>query len=223
MLHGGRSTSRSGSRVLPAALALLASGLSLTLVTGAGAHSKITTIDGCSTYHANPQGLNTRSGNIVTVIGANCATGGTTGPTGPGGPGGNGGNGGNGSNGSSGSNGSNGASGVVLPGSAAAKQLVKGSTSKGRRPLACTSRRRFVIHIRHPRGQRIVSAIVTVNGKRARTARTNRVTSAITLVGLPRGTSRVHIVAVTNAGKVLRGTRTYHTCVPRRKHGVPKL
>jgi hypothetical protein len=100
-------------------------------------------------------------------------------------------------------------------------QKIKGSSTS--KKLACTSRRLFLIHIRYPHGQYLVAANVTVNGKRVSTMRGSRISSTIKLVGLPKGTVKVHIRAVTNTGKVLHGVRTYHTCAARRHGSVPKL
>jgi hypothetical protein len=133
--------------------------------------------------------------------------GGTTGPTGPTGPA--------------------GAtttitSGVTTTAPSGVQQIKGASSSKGK-AKACTSRRLFVIHIRHPHGQWLVAANVTVNGKRVATMRGNRISSTIKLVGLPKGTVKVHIRAVTNKGKVLHGTRTYHTCIAGHHGSIPKL
>jgi hypothetical protein len=113
-------------------------------------------------------------------------------------------------------------SGVTTTAASGVQQLKGASSSKGK-SKACTSRRLFVIHVRHPHGQYLVAANVTVNGKRVATMRGNRISSTIKLVGLPKGTVKVHIRAVTNKGKVLHGVRTYHTCVAGHHGSVPKL
>jgi hypothetical protein len=113
-------------------------------------------------------------------------------------------------------------SGVTTTAPSGVQQL-KGASSSKRKAKACTSRRLFVIHVRHPHGQYLVAANVTVNGKRVATMRGNRISSTIKLVGLPKGTVKVHIRAVTNKGKVLHGVRTYHTCVAGHHGSVPKL
>jgi hypothetical protein len=141
--------------------------------------------------------------------------GGTTGPTGPTGP-----------TGTTGATGTTGTSGVTTTAASGIQQIKGASASKGKgkgKAKACTSRRLFVIHVRHPHGQYLVAANVTVNGKRVVTMRGHRLSSTIRLVGLPKGTVKVHIRAVTNAGMVLRGVRTYHTCAARRHGSVPKL
>jgi hypothetical protein len=78
----------------------------------------------------------------------------------------------------------------------------------------CTSRRRFQIRLPRPRGDRLVSARVLVNGFPAHTFRGRRLRANINLHGLPRGTVHVTIVARTARGRTLRQQRTYHTCRP---------
>jgi hypothetical protein len=81
----------------------------------------------------------------------------------------------------------------------------------------CTSRRRFVIRLRAPRGQRLRSARVFVNGKRVRVVRGKRLRARIDLRRLPRGTYRVTVVARTKSGRKVKETRRYRTCAPRRR------
>jgi plastocyanin len=91
--------------------------------------------------------------------------------------------------------------------------------AQGQQPSAtCASQRMFRIRIRQPRGIRIASAQVSVNGKRVDVKRIVingklRQTAVVDLRGLGQGTYKVDITAKTNKGRVLRGTRTYHTCV----------
>jgi ABC-2 type transport system ATP-binding protein len=82
----------------------------------------------------------------------------------------------------------------------------------------CASRRNFVIRLRRaPRGDRIRSAVVTVNGKRVKTLRGKRVRARIDLRGLPKGTARVMVTVRTKKGRTLRSARTYRTCTPKKK------
>jgi ABC-2 type transport system ATP-binding protein len=81
----------------------------------------------------------------------------------------------------------------------------------------CVSRRKFTIRLRKPRGDRIRSATVSVNGKRVRTLKGKRVTAKVDLRGLPKGIARVTVVVRTAKGKTLRSARTYRTCVPKKK------
>jgi predicted acyl esterase len=85
----------------------------------------------------------------------------------------------------------------------------------------CVSRRKFTIRLRKaPRGDRHRSAVVTVNGKRAKvlraSKRTGRLRASIVLKGLPKGTVRVRVTVRTVKGRTLRSARTYRTCVPKR-------
>ena len=82
---------------------------------------------------------------------------------------------------------------------------------------ACASQRNFMIRLRRPRGARITSAQVSVNGKPVKVSGRYiggklRHVAQVDLRGLTKGTYKVDIVATTNKGKKLRGTRTYQTC-----------
>ena len=77
---------------------------------------------------------------------------------------------------------------------------------------SCRSRRHFRIRLRHPRGTRIRSASVYVNGRRVATRRGRRVTARVNLRGLPRGRFKVRIKVTLADGRVIRGTRSYGTC-----------
>ena len=102
----------------------------------------------------------------------------------------------------------------------------------GRRPRArCSarssaavlSRRQFTIRIRQHKGARIAKATVILHGKAIKTVKGKRVTAPIVLRGLPKGTFSLRIRAVTTEGKVLQGTRTYHTCATKKHKSVPAL
>jgi hypothetical protein len=81
----------------------------------------------------------------------------------------------------------------------------------------CASRRRFRIRLRAPRGQRLASARVYVNGRRRAVRRGRRLTAPVDLRGLPRGTVRVTVVARTRSGRRVVERRRYRTCVPKRR------
>jgi hypothetical protein len=57
---------------------------------------------------------------------------------------------------------------------------------------------------------------VTVNGRRVAVRRGRRTTVPIDLRGLPKGTVRVRVVAVTRAGRRVAQERRYRTCTPKR-------
>jgi hypothetical protein len=105
----------------------------------------------------------------------------------------------------------------------------RGAAQRGSRRATrtCLSRRRLRITLRDPRGrERIRSVRVLVNGKRQSTLRGRRLRRAkrgvrfrvpVTLRGKRVGRYRVRIVARTSRGRTVRITRTYRTCIPRRR------
>jgi hypothetical protein len=101
---------------------------------------------------------------------------------------------------------------------------LQGVSGKKAVKVACASRRAFIIHIRRQHGITLRKATVFLNGRKIKTVRgAGHLAAGIRLAGLPKGTFRVKITAVTSTGRVLHGLRTYHTCVPHRKRTVPKL
>jgi hypothetical protein len=82
----------------------------------------------------------------------------------------------------------------------------------------CTSRRRFKIHVKNPRGQRVVKARVFVDGKEARVRRQHgRLHAVVDLRKLKMGRYTVKIVALTSQGRQVVSQRRYRTCVPKRR------
>jgi hypothetical protein len=79
-------------------------------------------------------------------------------------------------------------------------------------PAQCTSKRDITIHIQNVKQFGIVSAVVSIDGKHKRTLKGKQLKTAIDLVGLPKGTFTVEIVAYTSSGHTLHGKRVYHTC-----------
>lgn len=79
-------------------------------------------------------------------------------------------------------------------------------------PVQCASKRDIVIHIQNVKQLGIVSAVVSIDGKKRRTLTGKRLRTAIDLIGLPKGTFTVEIKAKTRSGKTLHGQRVYHTC-----------
>ncbi len=85
-----------------------------------------------------------------------------------------------------------------------------------RRCDECQSRRSFPIRVKNLRnGERAVSAVVYVNGKRARVIKGKRLRSLVVLAGLPKGSYTVRIVTRTNRGRTSTEVRRYRTCVPK--------
>ncbi|MFL5933163.1 MAG: hypothetical protein ACJ755_04795, partial [Gaiellaceae bacterium] len=95
----------------------------------------------------------------------------------------------------------------------------------GEKVRACASRRSFTVHIQRFGGVKFRSAKITFRGKvLANRKGDKQVKAPIVLKGLPRGTFTVRIRVVTVHGKVIKGTRTYHTCVSRRApHRPPRI
>ncbi len=86
-----------------------------------------------------------------------------------------------------------------------------------RRCDQCLSRRSFPIRVKNLRGgERAVSAVIYVNGRRAKVVRGSRLRSRVVLSNLPKGTYTVRIVARTNRGRTSTEVRRYRTCVPSR-------
>jgi hypothetical protein len=79
-------------------------------------------------------------------------------------------------------------------------------------PAQCASKRDIKIHIQNVKQLGIVSAVVSIDGKDRRTLRGRQLTTTIDLVGLPKGTFTIEILARTHSGHTLHGKRVYHTC-----------
>jgi plastocyanin len=118
------------------------------------------------------------------------------------------------------SGGSGSAPGVSQPRSPTSQQTV---------PATCVSKRKFRIRLREPRGTRIRSANVSVNGRSVAVTRRRvdgklRHTAEVDLRGLGKGTYTVAIVATSDKGKELRGKRVYRTCADKlSSSGLPAL
>jgi hypothetical protein len=79
----------------------------------------------------------------------------------------------------------------------------------------CASRRLFSIRLRAPRGERLRSARVYVNGRRVTVLAGRRLRARVDLRRLPKGTVRVRVVGTTRSGRRVTDTRRYRTCTPR--------
>jgi hypothetical protein len=92
---------------------------------------------------------------------------------------------------------------------------------------ACGSARRFTIRVRIRRSLRtkVKSVQVRVAGQKVRAHRRGkRWVAVVNLRSRPKGTYRVKLRIRLRSGKLIKGTRTYHTCVKRRKgHGPPPV
>ncbi len=81
----------------------------------------------------------------------------------------------------------------------------------------CASRRSFRITLKAPKGQKAKTIVVLVNNKKVKTVTGKKVTAPVDLRGLPKGKFTVKITMTTVSGKTLTQTRTYKTCVPKKK------
>jgi len=89
----------------------------------------------------------------------------------------------------------------------------------------CVSKRKFTIHVRTLPGITWFGAVIKINHKRVQIVWGAHIKALINLVGLPKGTFVLSITAKASNGRVVTGTRTYHTCVPKSKshYPAPKL
>jgi hypothetical protein len=78
----------------------------------------------------------------------------------------------------------------------------------------CLSKRHFTIHIRRYPQISYVLALVFINHRKVKTARSRsgQFSAPIDLRGFPKGTFPVRISVITTTGGIITGTRTYHTC-----------
>jgi trimeric autotransporter adhesin len=81
----------------------------------------------------------------------------------------------------------------------------------------CVSKRKFTIHVRNLPGITWVSAVIKINHKRIKSLGRSHITALVNLGGLPKGTFVLSITAKATNGRTVTGTRTYHTCVAKRK------
>ena len=76
----------------------------------------------------------------------------------------------------------------------------------------CRGRRTLNIRLRQPRSDAIVSAQVSVDGKRSMTVARSRINAPITLFGLRKRRYTVHITLRTATKQTIRGSRRYRSC-----------
>jgi hypothetical protein len=78
----------------------------------------------------------------------------------------------------------------------------------------CLSKRAFSVHPRAPKGVKLVSIEVQINGKFVKKGKLSKHATTVSLVGLPKGTFRVALITKSSKGKLYEEVRTFHTCVP---------
>ncbi len=86
----------------------------------------------------------------------------------------------------------------------------------------CVSKRKFIAHPRAPKGVKLVSVEVLVNGKRKFKGGLVKRHTTINLQGLPKGTFKVALIARSSTGQTYEDLRTFHTCVPKKRHHKKK-
>jgi hypothetical protein len=77
----------------------------------------------------------------------------------------------------------------------------------------CLSKRAFLVHPRAPKGVKLVSVEVLINGKLSKKGPLSGHATAVSLVGLPKGTFKVALITKSSKGKTYEEVRTFHTCV----------
>jgi hypothetical protein len=82
---------------------------------------------------------------------------------------------------------------------------------------SCVPRSRLRIRLKQPKGIAIASATIKVDNKVVKTVKGRRVTAPVDLRGLPKGRFTVSIAVTTTTGTVVKQTRTYRTCAPKRR------
>jgi hypothetical protein len=82
----------------------------------------------------------------------------------------------------------------------------------------CVSKRRFIAHPRAPKGVKLVSVEVQINGKRASLGKLVKGAATINLIGLPKGAFKISLIATSSKGQTFEDVRTFHTCVPKKHH-----
>ena len=77
----------------------------------------------------------------------------------------------------------------------------------------CLSKRKFLVHPRAPKGVKLVSIEVQINGKTVTRGKLSKNGTTVNLVGLPKGAFKVALITKSSKGKIYEEVRTFHTCV----------
>jgi hypothetical protein len=86
----------------------------------------------------------------------------------------------------------------------------------------CLSKRKITAHPRASKGVKLVSVELLINGKVKSRSRVKHGATVIVLVGLPKGTYVVEMVATDSKGRKYVDIRKFHTCVPKKHHHKKK-
>jgi hypothetical protein len=81
----------------------------------------------------------------------------------------------------------------------------------------CLSKRKFTVHPRAPKGVKLVSVEILINGKLAKKGTLSNRATTLSLIGLPKGTFRVALITKSSKGQTYEDVRTFHTCVPKKR------
>jgi hypothetical protein len=107
--------------------------------------------------------------------------------------------------------------GVCGPTSPPGPTSTPASSPSGPSTRGCIDRRRFSFRLHHPRGERVVSAVIFVNGKVARREHGSNL-RRVALRKLPPGNFLVKIRTTTNTGSTATSQRRYRGCSKTRPH-----
>jgi hypothetical protein len=81
----------------------------------------------------------------------------------------------------------------------------------------CLSKRKFTVHPRAPRGVKLVSVEIFINGRLVKKGSLSNRQTTVSLIGLPKGTFRVALITKSSKGQTYEDVRTFHTCVPKKR------
>lgn len=81
----------------------------------------------------------------------------------------------------------------------------------------CVSRRALKIRLKKPKGTGIAFVKIDVPGRATRTVRGKAISAPVNLRGLPRGRFTVRLRITLLDGRVVKGSRTFRTCAPKRR------
>jgi hypothetical protein len=87
----------------------------------------------------------------------------------------------------------------------------------------CVSRRKFKIRLRAPGGAKVVSATISIKGKKKKVVvKGGRTRAPVNLRGLPKGKVKVRLRVRASNGRTYRSTRTYRTCTTKKSKSKRK-
>ncbi len=81
----------------------------------------------------------------------------------------------------------------------------------------CVSRRALRLRLKAPKGTGIAFAKIDVPGRATKTVRGRAISAPVNLRGLPKGRFTVRLRVTLLDGRVIKGSRTFRTCAPKRR------